>query len=155
RPPLANPPPERGGHRLPAPRAHRARHRDLAERGELRAREAGPRHVRPAPARGHHRATARRLRDARPRPYHGRAGGGERTAREGPAAGRRGGGLVPPAFERLAVLGLGLLGGSVAWAARERGVARVVVGCGRRPEPLRAAPSGGLVGRFTTGPADE
>jgi cyclohexadieny/prephenate dehydrogenase len=61
---------------------------------------------------------------------------------------------VTPAFERLAVLGLGLLGGSVAWAARERGVARVVVGCGRRPEPLRAAQSRGLVDRCTTDPAE-
>ena len=35
-------------------------------------------------------------------------------------------------FHRLAVVGLGLLGGSVARAARERGVAREVVGTGRR-----------------------
>ena len=41
--------------------------------------------------------------------------------------------------QRLAVLGLGLLGGSVAWAARERGLAREVVGCGRREAPLRDA----------------
>jgi prephenate dehydrogenase len=33
-----------------------------------------------------------------------------------------------PLFERLAVIGLGLLGGSVALAARERGLARSVVG---------------------------
>ena len=35
---------------------------------------------------------------------------------------------APPSFERLSVVGLGLLGGSVALAARERGLAREVVG---------------------------
>jgi prephenate dehydrogenase len=56
-------------------------------------------------------------------------------------------------FERLAVLGLGLLGGSVAWAARERGVASEVVGCGRHGEPLRGALSRGLVDRAELDPA--
>lgn len=55
--------------------------------------------------------------------------------------------------ERLAVLGLGLLGGSVAWAARERGLARDVVGCGRREAPLRDALARGLVDRVATDPA--
>ncbi|RIL05570.1 MAG: prephenate dehydrogenase/arogenate dehydrogenase family protein [Proteobacteria bacterium] len=57
-------------------------------------------------------------------------------------------------FERLAVLGLGLLGGSIAWAARERGVAREVVGCGRRAESLRAAAARGLVDRTSLDPAE-
>ncbi len=35
---------------------------------------------------------------------------------------------MPPVFERLAVIGLGLIGGSVALAARERGAAREVRG---------------------------
>lgn len=48
-------------------------------------------------------------------------------------------------FERLAVLGLGLLGGSVAAAARERGLARVVVGAARRPAPLERALAAGIV----------
>jgi len=48
-------------------------------------------------------------------------------------------------MEKLAVLGLGLLGGSVAWAARRRGAARQVVGAGRRQAPLRAALERGLV----------
>jgi len=47
--------------------------------------------------------------------------------------------------ERLAVLGLGLLGGSVALAARRRGVARRVVGAGRRQAPLREALERGVV----------
>jgi prephenate dehydrogenase len=60
---------------------------------------------------------------------------------------------VPPRFERLAVLGLGLLGGSLAWAARERGLAGEVVGCGRRAEPLRRARERGLVDRVALEPA--
>jgi len=55
--------------------------------------------------------------------------------------------------QRLAVLGLGLLGGSVAWAARERGIAGEVVGCGRREAPLRAALARGLVDRVAVDPA--
>jgi prephenate dehydrogenase len=48
-------------------------------------------------------------------------------------------------FERIAVVGLGLLGGSVALAARERGLARSVVAAGRRPAPLEAARRRGVV----------
>ncbi|MBW2422935.1 MAG: prephenate dehydrogenase/arogenate dehydrogenase family protein [Deltaproteobacteria bacterium] len=48
-------------------------------------------------------------------------------------------------FQRLAVLGLGLLGGSVAVAARERGLAREVIGAGRRQAPLERALAAGLV----------
>src|SRR5690606_9959404 len=58
-----------------------------------------------------------------------------------------------PRFERLAVLGLGLLGGSLAWAARSRRIAGEVVGCGRRPEPLRRARERGLVDRSEAAPA--
>ncbi len=46
---------------------------------------------------------------------------------------------MSPRVERLAVVGLGLLGGSVALAARERGVARTVVGVGRSRESVAAA----------------
>jgi cyclohexadieny/prephenate dehydrogenase len=55
-------------------------------------------------------------------------------------------------FERLAVIGLGLLGGSIAGAARARGVAGEVVGCGRRREPLRRALAAGLVDRVAEDP---
>lgn len=48
-------------------------------------------------------------------------------------------------FDRLAVVGLGLLGGSVALAARRAGLARTVVGAGRRRGPLRAALESGMV----------
>lgn len=50
-----------------------------------------------------------------------------------------------PAFERVAVIGLGLLGGSLAVAAKQRGVARRVVGSARRLEPLKAALRNGIV----------
>jgi prephenate dehydrogenase len=42
-------------------------------------------------------------------------------------------------FERVAVLGLGLLGGSVALAARKHGAARCVVGATRKPAVLEQA----------------
>jgi cyclohexadieny/prephenate dehydrogenase len=57
-------------------------------------------------------------------------------------------------FERIAVLGLGLLGGSVAWAARRRGLAAEVVGCGRRLAPLEGARARGLVDRVTVDPGE-
>ena len=53
-------------------------------------------------------------------------------------------------IRRLAVVGLGLLGGSVAKAARERGLAREVVAVGRRIESLAAARSERVVDRVTT-----
>jgi cyclohexadieny/prephenate dehydrogenase len=48
-------------------------------------------------------------------------------------------------FRRLAVLGLGLLGGSVALAARRRGVAARVAGAARRPDVRAAALARGAV----------
>ena len=57
-------------------------------------------------------------------------------------------GIAPandPLFERVAILGLGLLGGSVALAARARGVARSFAGAGRRPGPLKDALERGIV----------
>lgn len=48
-------------------------------------------------------------------------------------------------FQRLAVLGLGLLGGSVAGAARRSGAARQVVGSARRRGPLERALELGVV----------
>lgn len=51
------------------------------------------------------------------------------------------------AFERIAVVGLGLLGGSVGRAAKERGVAAEVVGISRGRDSARAAADGGFVDR--------
>ncbi len=53
--------------------------------------------------------------------------------------------MTAPAFQKLAVVGLGLLGGSVALAARERGVVARVAGAGRRRAPLEAALERGVV----------
>ena len=53
--------------------------------------------------------------------------------------------MSSPPFEKLVVLGLGLLGGSVAAAAKERGLAREVVGAARRSGPLERARKAGIV----------
>jgi cyclohexadieny/prephenate dehydrogenase len=52
-------------------------------------------------------------------------------------------------FERVAVIGLGLLGGSVAGAARARGVAKRVVGVSRSRETAAAAVAAGLADEGT------
>jgi prephenate dehydrogenase len=52
---------------------------------------------------------------------------------------------VTPAFRRLAVVGLGLLGGSVALAARRRGLAERVAGSARRADVRAAALARGAI----------
>jgi len=49
------------------------------------------------------------------------------------------------AFDRMAIIGLGLLGGSVALAARRAGVARSIAAAGRRRGPLDEARRSGIV----------
>lgn len=53
-------------------------------------------------------------------------------------------------IKRLAVVGLGLLGGSVAKAVRTRGLASEVVAVGRRPDALAPALAEGVIDRATT-----
>jgi len=53
-------------------------------------------------------------------------------------------------FDRVAILGLGLLGGSVALAARECAAARTVVGTGRRQEALQEAARGGVIDAYAS-----
>jgi prephenate dehydrogenase len=53
-------------------------------------------------------------------------------------------------IDRLAVLGLGLLGGSVAKGARAHGLAREIVAIGRRRESMEAALHDGVVDAITT-----
>ncbi len=48
----------------------------------------------------------------------------------------------------LAVVGVGLLGGSVALAAKQRGIAGRVIGIGRNPERLQAAVDAGVIDEF-------
>lgn len=53
-------------------------------------------------------------------------------------------------IRRLCIVGLGLLGGSVAKAARAGALAGEIVAVGRRPDPLHAALREGMVDRLTT-----
>lgn len=56
-------------------------------------------------------------------------------------------------FDSLAVVGVGLIGGSVGLAAKARSAARRVVGIGRNPETLERAQALGAIDEFTTDPA--
>ncbi len=58
--------------------------------------------------------------------------------------------MSTPGFRKLAIVGLGLLGGSVAAAARSRGLVQEVVGAARRPGPLAWALEAGLVDAVAT-----
>ena len=62
--------------------------------------------------------------------------------------------MTAPRFGRLAVAGVGLIGGSLALAAREAGLAGEIVGIGRRRERLERARALGVVDRWTTEPAE-
>lgn len=53
-------------------------------------------------------------------------------------------------IQRLAIVGVGLLGGSIALAARAHGLAREIVGIGRDRTRLEAPLRAGAVGRVTT-----
>jgi prephenate dehydrogenase len=58
--------------------------------------------------------------------------------------------VTAPLVSRLTVVGLGLLGGSVARAARARRAAREIVGVGRTPSTLARARAAGAVDRTTS-----
>jgi prephenate dehydrogenase len=55
-------------------------------------------------------------------------------------------------IERLCVIGVGLIGGSLARALREAGFCGEVVGAGRNPDHLRQAVELGVIDRFETDP---
>jgi len=57
-------------------------------------------------------------------------------------------------FEKLAVVGVGLIGGSIAAAVRSRQLARTVIGCGRNRDRLLAAQAQGLLTAVTTSPEE-
>ena len=57
-------------------------------------------------------------------------------------------------FSQITIVGVGLLGGSLGLAARDRGLARRVVGVGHRESSLRAAQARGAIDRFTLDVAD-
>ena len=58
-----------------------------------------------------------------------------------------------PLIQRLCVIGVGLIGGSLARALREKGEVAEVVGSGRNEDNLRAAVRLGVVDRYDTDPA--
>ena len=58
-----------------------------------------------------------------------------------------------PVVERLAIIGVGLIGGSWARALRVARQVGEVVGCGRSPEHLQRAVDLGVIDRFSTDPA--
>lgn len=59
-----------------------------------------------------------------------------------------------PEFSRVAIVGVGLIGGSLGMALCARGLAGEVVGVGSRVEHLRLAVELGAVHRFTDSPAE-
>ena len=57
---------------------------------------------------------------------------------------------TPPPWDTIAIVGVGLIGGSIGLAARERKLARSIVGIGRRLEPLQTALARGAITHATT-----
>lgn len=57
---------------------------------------------------------------------------------------------MPPLFDRVAIIGLGLIGGSLARAARVEGLFKDVVGIGRNEENLKKGIKLGVIDSFTT-----
>jgi len=57
-------------------------------------------------------------------------------------------------FNRLVIAGVGLIGGSLGLAARERGLVREVIGFGRSEANLRVALDRGIVDAYTFDPAE-
>ena len=55
---------------------------------------------------------------------------------------------------RLCIIGVGLIGGSLARAARQAGTCGEIVGCGRNPAHLERARELGVVDRWATDPAE-
>ena len=57
-------------------------------------------------------------------------------------------------FNRLVIAGVGLIGGSLGLAARERGLVREVVGFGRTEANLKVALERGIITSYTFDPAE-
>ncbi|MEO5573087.1 MAG: prephenate dehydrogenase/arogenate dehydrogenase family protein, partial [Gammaproteobacteria bacterium] len=54
-------------------------------------------------------------------------------------------------IDRLVIIGVGLIGGSLALALKKAGACREVVGCGRNPLHLKKAVDLGVIDRYETG----
>lgn len=61
---------------------------------------------------------------------------------------------MPFMFQRMVVAGVGLIGGSLAWACRERGLVEEIVGFGRGEKNLRLARKQGLIQRYFLRPEE-
>jgi prephenate dehydrogenase len=61
---------------------------------------------------------------------------------------------MAPLFDRLVIAGVGLIGGSLGLAARERGLVGEVVGFGRTEANLRVALERGIIDSYTFAPAE-
>lgn len=61
--------------------------------------------------------------------------------------------MTTPAVARLCVIGVGLIGGSLARALRQAGHVGEVVGCGRGTDNLKRAMELGVIDRYETDPA--
>ena len=61
--------------------------------------------------------------------------------------------MAHPLIQRLCIIGVGLIGGSLARALREAGEVGEVIGCGRGEDNLRAAVRLGVIDRYATDPA--
>src|SRR5690606_26208423 len=53
-------------------------------------------------------------------------------------------------FDAIAIVGVGLIGGSIAAAVTQRGIARTVIGVGRSRDRLEAAIEAGIIDRAAT-----
>lgn len=61
---------------------------------------------------------------------------------------------VKPLFEKIAIIGMGLIGSSLALACRARGVANHIVGCSRTQKTIDTATGLGLIDEGTLTPAE-
>ena len=61
---------------------------------------------------------------------------------------------MAPRFERVAIAGVGLIGGSLALAARRAGIFGEVIGCARRSETLAEAQQRGIIDRGSSDPLE-
>src|SRR6266851_901045 len=142
---------ERGRTALPVRRVHLHGTQIRALSGQFYSSGCRPereRRLPAAPEGGRDRAAHVELRHGDGAPRDHRYAGGEpapdQGAEEGPGGGQ---GRV---IRRLAIVGLGLLGGSVAKAARAESLALEIVGIGRNPARLEPALGVGAVDRITT-----
>ena len=61
---------------------------------------------------------------------------------------------MAPMFQRMVIAGVGLIGGSLALAARKHGLVKEVIGYGRGEENLRLAQSRGIIDRYFSSPGE-